>query len=262
LLALALALTVATAPEPPEPPEPAGARAATNGNVRIAILGLRNDGVPPATIAQIVDALALHVSKNPRAEVLTSTEIQAVLGLEATKQTLDCADDGSCAALEEITKGLDVRYVIGGSVAPRGTGALVHLSLVDVQKAKPVARAASEVALDDLADDLAAPANEMLVAIFGAPAPSDAVLLQETSSGLPPLSWIGIATGGLGLAMGAVGGVLWGVDANTISATDTLFEAKEEARGRYAVDQAMTFAGAGVLVVGAGVTALGLVLTE
>jgi hypothetical protein len=253
VLALVLAVTALASQPAPQP---------ADGKVRMAILGLRNDGVPSTTIAQIVDALALHLSKNARAEVLTSTEIQAVLGLEATKQTLDCTDDGSCAALEEITKGLDVRYVIGGSVAPRGKGVLVHLSLVDVHKAAPVARAASEVSLDDLADDLATPADTLLVAIFGAPAPSDAVLLQETSSGLPPLSWIGLATGGLGLAMGAIGGVLWGVDANTISATDTLFDAKEDARGRYVVDQAVTFAGAGVLVVGVGVTAAGLMLTE
>lgn len=256
-----VALAVATPGAAPvhTPATAAAADAAHNdaarARPRLAITGLRNDGVDKAVLRQVVDALALALSRDGRGEVLTATEVQAVLGLEAAKQAADCSGASSCAAMDEITKALDVRYLVAGSVAPRDGGVFVNVSLVDVNNGSVVARAGRDAVVDDLADDLAPVATQLLVS-FGPPPPGAPTLARDP----PVLAFVGIGVGTLGLLTAVTGAALWGVDHTTIADTQSSFTLKDEARGRYALDQVLVYAGVGVVGVGAALTGVGFVL--
>jgi TolB-like protein len=255
LVAAVLAATLAGQAGHTEPT----AQAQSTDKVRLAILGLRNDGVDPKVISQVVDAIALRMSKNAKTEVLTSTEIQAVMGLEAARQALDC-DEGTCAAMDELTRALDVKYTIAGSIAPKGKAFYVHASLVDVKNSRSLTRAAAEVSLDDLHDDVDPIAVDFLRALHGESATASAVL--ETPASFPLLSWIGVGVTTLGVIGAGIGGFLWGVDHTTIADTTSPFATKEEARSRYLVDQAVLASGAGAAAIGATVIVAGVIVDE
>lgn len=248
--------------------------AVTPDRVRVAIIGLRNDGVDAAIVSQVVDALALSISRHSETEVLTSTDIEAVLGLEATRQALDC-DEGSCAAMDEITRALDVRYTIGGSIAPRRDGFYVYASLVDVAGGRAVARSGALVNDDDYAVDLAPLVDELLIGLHGKGAASSATVPDVSAAselgaagersadgGLPLVSWAGIGVMGLAAVVMGTGAVLWAVDDGTIRDETSPFALKKEARERYVMDQAVLAVGAAAGVFGAAMVVAGLATGE
>ncbi len=245
-----LLVATSSASTPPTAPDPTSA--AVTAVPRIAIVGLRNDGVPEARVMRVIDALAHEMSATMRVSVLTATEIQAVLGLEQTREVLACSSDESCAALDELTRALDVNLVVAGSVGARGDDVFVTLSLVDTRESRVLSRA---TALIDDDDDHAAlsGAAEALVEPFAPAAAGPAV---------PILGVAGIGAASVGAITAAAATVLFILDDDAIRRRDTSFDTKEQARSRYAADQAFVVGGALVGATGVVVAAVGFIAGE
>jgi len=125
--ALSLSVSLAAAPAPERP--------------KLAVLELSaGAGVEASLTGPFTDALTAEVQARGYFEVISSRDIQTLLGLERQKQLLGCADDAqSCMA--ELSGALGARFVLTGSLAKLGDAWQLTLSTLDTKKAQPIGRA-------------------------------------------------------------------------------------------------------------------------
>ena len=170
---------------------------------KLAVLDVRTGpGVDAALAPYLTQIIAKEVADRTGAAPLVSADIAAMLGFEKKKQMLGCSEeDSSCLA--EITGALGVQRVVATSVAASGGRYLVTMSLIDSQKARPLARDAESSPLDN--DDLVKALRWSAYRVFGGPAPI---------APLPPppqpwtrRNWTWVAAGGA-VALAAGGAIL------------------------------------------------------
>ncbi len=107
---------------------------------RIAVLDIRGvQGVSPGT-ATILTAIVVDDASRAGFDVISQSDVSAMVGFEKQKQMLGCRDDSSCLA--EIGGALGVDYVLSGQVGQIGTRLHLSFQLLDARKAKVVARTA------------------------------------------------------------------------------------------------------------------------
>lgn len=136
---------------------------------KLAVLDVRTGpGVDAALAPYLTQIIAKEVADRTGAAPLVSADIAAMLGFEKKKQMLGCSEeDSSCLA--EITGALGVQRVVATSVAASGGRYLVTMSLIDAQKARPLARDAESAPLDN--DDLVKALRWSAYRVLGGPAP-------------------------------------------------------------------------------------------
>lgn len=100
--------------------------------VRIAALA----GVEDKVVDLFTDALAGELRKRPGLQVISDSDVAAMLGVERKKQMLGCTDAG---CLAEIGGALGVDRIVHGSVGRVGGSLVVNLTSVDARKGTPVA---------------------------------------------------------------------------------------------------------------------------
>ena len=118
--ALVVALLVATAAAAEKP--------------RLAVMELAaKSGIKQEQLDVLGDMLATEIRMIGVHDVITKSDIQAMIGLERSKELLSC-DDASCMA--EIGGALGVELMVTGNVGRFGQVYAVNLKLINVKKAK------------------------------------------------------------------------------------------------------------------------------
>jgi len=116
------------------------ARAAPAARPRLALLGVTaGDGVGDKTAATAEEILLNALYATERFEVVGRSDIANLIGFERQKQLAGCKEDVSCAA--EIAGALGVPYVASAGLGRLGTVTVVSLKIIDVTRARVVARA-------------------------------------------------------------------------------------------------------------------------
>jgi TolB-like protein len=158
-LAFAVALALIAAP------------ALAAGKTRIAVTEIRSvQGVSAGTATILSDIVVSEVSENGF-DVVSQSDINAMIGFERQKQVLGCAEDSSCLA--EIGGALGVDYMLTGQVGQIGSRYRISLLVVDTKKAKVVARSAQfcDVNEDALARAAESTVGQLLGAVRGGTIP-------------------------------------------------------------------------------------------
>ncbi len=136
---------------------------------KVAVTEIRTvQGVGQGTATILSDIIVSEVSR-AGFDVISQSDIVAMVGFERQKKVLGCSEDSSCLA--EIGGALGVDYMLAGQVGQIGTRYRISLLLVDSRKAKVLARAARFCGQDE--DALARAAEEtvreLLAPVRGAP---------------------------------------------------------------------------------------------
>lgn len=107
----------------------------------LAVMDVRSvQGVQAGTATLITDVVITEVSATKRFDVVGSSDITSLLGLEKQKQLLRCGEDSSCLA--ELGGALGVDYLLSGTVGLLGTRLRISLTVQNVKKARVIARQA------------------------------------------------------------------------------------------------------------------------
>ncbi|MBS2030498.1 MAG: hypothetical protein JST54_21530 [Deltaproteobacteria bacterium] len=146
---------------------------AATGPTKVLVMPLSaGEGVNDGTAKAITASVVGEVRRRPGLAVLTSEDVQAVVSVDRQRQMLGCTES-SCLA--ELGGALGVAQVITGSVARLGASWLIHLQVIDANKAvvlRQSDRRKKGGNIDDVLDELPGMVGEL----FGAAAPQPAPL--------------------------------------------------------------------------------------
>lgn len=108
---------------------------------RLVVLDLQpGAGVEASLTGPLTEALTAEVQRGGFFEVLSTRDLQSLLGLERQRQLLGCGEEAkSCMA--ELTDALGARFVMTGTLARLGEAWQLTLNTLDSQKAQPLGRA-------------------------------------------------------------------------------------------------------------------------
>jgi TolB-like protein len=110
----------------------------------VLVPGFKSVGeVSAGELDTITGLVVYQVGKVKGLEVITSSDIQEMLAVEAEKAAIGCSDESSC--MNEIADALGADLILAGRVGKLGPRYLIQLSLIDTAKAKPIARAQLQV---------------------------------------------------------------------------------------------------------------------
>ncbi|MDP1824154.1 MAG: hypothetical protein Q8L48_12955 [Archangium sp.] len=104
---------------------------------KLAVLDVQAIGVEPEKAAALGEAITQQLSKRGFFEVISSSDIRTLLGVERQKQLLGCGDS-SCTA--ELSGALGARFVLQSSLTKLGDSLQLSLQMLDSGKAQTVAR--------------------------------------------------------------------------------------------------------------------------
>jgi TolB-like protein len=162
---------------------PAAALGAGPQRVKIAVMDVKNvQGVAEGTSTILSDIIVSEVAK-ARFEVISKSDITAMVGFEKEKQMLGCSEDSKCLA--EIGGALGVDYMLSGQVGQIGTRYRISLLLVDSKKARVAARSAQ---FCDRNEDALAAAAQATVAEILAAVPRPQAAAQPAAPAAAPLA--------------------------------------------------------------------------
>lgn len=107
---------------------------------KVAVMEVKNvQGVAEGTATILTDIVVSEIARHGL-DVVSKSDITAIVGFEKQKALLGCSDDSSCLA--EIGGALGVDFMLTGQVGQIGSRFRLSLILVDVKKGKVAARAA------------------------------------------------------------------------------------------------------------------------
>ncbi len=97
-------------------------------------------GVEASLTAPLTEAITSEVQTRGYFDVLSSRDLQSLMGLERQRELLGCSD-ASKSCMAEISGALGARFVMTGSLARLGDAWQLTLTALDSQKAQPLGRA-------------------------------------------------------------------------------------------------------------------------
>jgi TolB-like protein len=151
-------------------------------------------GVEPSLTGPLTEAVTTEVQRAAFFEVISSRDIQSLLGIERQKQLLGCGEEAkSCMA--ELSGALGARFVMTGTVARLGEAWQLTLTTLDSQKAQPLGRATR----------LARSVESLRSMLPYAVAEATGTPLPAPPSRTLPWTLVGVGAGA------AVFGLVWGV---------------------------------------------------
>ena len=207
----------------PEKAEPAAAGAirltdADGNRLKIAVLEVQVKNVDAETGAIFTEVLTAEVAAANKLNVISATEIAAMIGYEEQKQILGC-DDTSCMA--EVGGAIGADYLMHSQVGKVGETFVVNIKVINVTEAKALKRVYKTV---DGKIDLVLQAIRASVAeIFGMAAP-EAVASNGAASGGDGGTTTAATTTTAKVQPASGGGfpvvpvILWGVGAASLGA--------------------------------------------
>lgn len=159
---------------------------------KLAVLDVQAVGVAQEAAVALGDSMTQELARRGFFDVISSSDIRALLGVERQKQLLGC-EESSCTA--ELSGALGARFVLQSSLTRLGSTLQLSVQMMDTSKAQTVARAVR------LAADVKALAAQLPWA-----------LAEATATPAPPapsraLPWTLIGVGALAFAGGGVLGI-------------------------------------------------------
>ncbi len=111
-----------------------------NAKARLFVNEISGQGVTPAQASAFTDAVVSSLSNRGLFEVISTRDMQALLGAERQKQITGvcAADESQCA--KDVTQLLAARFVITGQLSRIGTAFQLTLQAVDSIAGKPLGR--------------------------------------------------------------------------------------------------------------------------
>ncbi len=232
----------------------AGAPMPSGGGPTVAVLPIQARAGMTQDAGELFTSQMVTLVRNGGAfkKVLSTKDLEAVLGLEQQKQLLDCSTTG-CAA--EIAGGLAVSHVLTGTLGQLGESLLLDLKLIRVEGQVTAVSVSRRVrggagGADALLDALPGAVEELL-ARAGLAAPGAGPSPAHWSSWV---LWPGLAAGGAA-ALGLVASiVVWTVDAAFVGGVYGLVPlpvARVPFGARLGVAAGLALGGAGLVAVSA-----------
>lgn len=211
--------------------------------VKVASPGLSWVGVEPALGEALLDSFVTRLAEGGQVRVTTQRDIAQVLGLERQKALQGCTEGTNCTA--ELAAAMGVNAVLSGSLVKLESTLTITVRLVRADDGSSLVIATHRgKTWDDLQDWLDAQAPTFRTQLHQAFAQSRQPAGQAEQSFVAPF-----VVGGTGLAVAAVGGVLFGLgkDDATKLATSSDPVAIEKYASEGPVKQGL---GVGLLVAG------------
>lgn len=181
--------------------------------VRLAAPQLSTRGVEQKEADFLLDTLAQELNADG-VTVTTAADIQAILGMERQRQLLGCQEaQGSCLA--ELASALGVDGVVRGSVGVFGGTYVLNLKVLKATDGTELAAASGNATGDrELLAELkrlaAALRSQLLSKLRPGERPPPQVSTTTAGAAESSARWVAVLPLGLGVAAGAVGGVLLG----------------------------------------------------
>jgi hypothetical protein len=181
---------VAPPPVPPKvdprKPEPAALKAEESPGLAVMAMDAQV-GLPPGVANLLNETLLAQIHDTGRfASVLSSSDMQAMLDLEAQKAAMGC-DQDSCMA--ELGGALGVPYMLIPSVAAFGGRFIINMKLVAVEESRVAARISKTVSSEGaLLDALPLVVGELFSKAFGAPEAAAPGEVEAQKQGVPVIS--------------------------------------------------------------------------
>ncbi len=160
--------------------------ASAASRTKIAVTEIKAvQGVSPGTATLLSDIVVSEVARAGH-DVISQSDIKAMVGFEQQKKMLGCTDDSSCLA--EIGGALGVDYMLTGQVGQIGTRFRISLLVVDTKKARVAARSAQfcDQNEDALARAAESTVKELLVSVT-AGAASKVAETKAPAADAPPV---------------------------------------------------------------------------
>jgi TolB-like protein len=108
------------------------------GVTKMAVLNLAAYDTNPQLADNLTQLLAIELKKVDGTSVISRDEIKAMLQYETQKQIAQCKSDVAC--LVEIGGALGVEYLVSGGLGKLEDTYVIHLKLMDINKAEVVQR--------------------------------------------------------------------------------------------------------------------------
>lgn len=149
----------------------------------------------------LVEQLMTELSRSSQYDVIGSSDVTLILGLERQRQLLGCADQ-SASCLAEIGGALGARLMVSGALTRAGEVYRIDLKLIDTLQAKVLARVGRTVESREELIRLTGPLVDELLATGAVARPSGPGIGKL-------LPWVTMGAGvvsaaiGLGLVVGA-----------------------------------------------------------
>ncbi len=159
---------------------------------KLILLDLAAAGVEPQVSKALTEAVASEIAARGVFQVMSSGDVQTLLGVERQKQMLGCNEASSC--LTELGGAIGARFVMSGSVAQLGPSFQLSLQTLDTRTTQPVGRSSR------IGKDL----GELRQLVPWVVAEAAGTPLPPPPSRLLPYSVI--AAGGLSVVLGGVAG--------------------------------------------------------
>ena len=112
---------------------------------KLIVLDLTAAGIDERISSALSEAVTTEAANRAIFQVVSSKDVQTMLGVERQKQLLGCSEGSSC--LMELGGALGARFVMSGSVARLGPSFQLSLQTIDTKTAQPVGRS-SRIAKD------------------------------------------------------------------------------------------------------------------
>ena len=107
---------------------------------KLVVLELTAGGGVDAQVASaLTEALTVEVAARGFFDVVSSKDLQTLLGLERQRQVMGCTDKGS-SCLAELADAIGARFVLSGSVTQLGSAFQLNLQTLDTVLAAPLGR--------------------------------------------------------------------------------------------------------------------------
>ena len=159
-----------------------GATAVTVRRDAIGVAPFRADGVDPVAVRALTDILAAELEKFAGVNVVTHTELAAVLDQAAEAELMGCVET---QCLHNVAAMLPTRRLLSGSVGRIGSTLIVNAALIDLATLTVITRISAPVG-NDLDSARAGLKTIALAVVTGDPSalPDDAALTGEVSAEL------------------------------------------------------------------------------
>lgn len=161
---------------------------------KLAVLELTaGGGIAPEVAKGFTQAVSGELSKRAFFSVVTSEDVQTLLGMERQRALLGCSEQGG-SCLAELAGALGARFVLSGSLTRIGDAYQLYLQTLDTTTTQPLGRSTV------LGNDLDVLRRQIPLAV----AEATRTPLPPAPSHLLPYSLIGL--GGAAAVLGMVGG--------------------------------------------------------
>ena len=159
---------------------------------KLAVMPLSHQRMDDDVVKILDEILLDEVAKLGQYQVIGSSDINAILGLEKMKDATGC-DDVACAA--EVGGALGAELLLSANVGRLGDNLVLSAKLIDITRAEVVARERSQVPQDERKyiggiTDLVAALFGRAVATTNAAAISDEEARAVAASGLAYQDWL------------------------------------------------------------------------